>query len=265
MSRGNGGGRPILVDPELVAAAVRDASRIDPDMVAILDLLRRVELRTNAYHRELVGTRPVDDPHVAAFLQRWAAEEMEHGHALSSVVAARGYPSTEVQLGIDAQACQAQHRRTMRQNRVISQLMPSSFLATHMTVGLMNEWTAHFIYRCLADMTGSVPLRQLLEALSRQESHHAGQYRRRAVEALEQNQTARVAVRMYLRNSWSPVGEDVLGVEAQGQIYNYLGQHPKWTHFLDVCDERIGKLPGLNGFTPWADVQTALEVDQYDR
>jgi len=258
MKRIYGDGRPKLVDPDVVVRAAEHADQIEPELVPALDMLRRVELRTNAYHRELVGTRPVDDPHLADFLQRWAAEEMEHGRALSAVVAARGYAPAEEQLVVDAQACQSQHRRTIRQNRIVSELMPTPFLAIHMTVGLMNEWTAHFIYQCLADMTASEPLSDLLVALSRQESQHAGEYRQRAVGALERSRAARAAVRTYLRSTWSPVGEDVLGVEAHHQIYELVAQHPKWQHYLEVCDQRIARLPGLKGATPYADAQVGF-------
>lgn len=258
MSEIYGEGRPRLIEPELVIRAAQHAHEIEDDILPILDMLRRVELRTNAYHRELVGTRPVDDPHLAAFLQCWAAEEMEHGRALSAVVAARGYASAEEQLVLDAEVCQSQHRRTIRQNRMVSELLPTPFLAIHMTVGLMNEWTAHFIYKCLADMTGSAPLRDLLMALSRQESSHAGQYRQRAVGALEQSRAARTAVRAYLRSTWSPVGEDVLGVEAHGQVYALVAQHSDWQRYLELCDQRIARLPGLSRVTPYADAQVAF-------
>lgn len=258
MSQIYGAGRPKLIDAALVVQAAEHAEEIEPDLVPILDMLRRVELRTNAYHRELVGTRPVDDPHLAAFLQRWAAEEMEHGRALSSVVEARGYASAEQQLTADAQISQSQHRRTIRVNRVVSEIVPTPFLAIHMTVGLMNEWTAHFIYRCLADMTDSESLRNLLMALSRQESHHAGEYRKRAVGALDRSRAARAGVRAYLRSTWSPVGEDVLGVDGHSQIYGLLAEHPKWQHYLELCDERIARLPGLDRTTPYADAQGAF-------
>lgn len=242
--------RPRLIDEQLIVRAVAEAHLIEDDIVEVLDVLRRVELRTNAYHRELSMTRPMDNPDLVGFLGRWAAEETEHGRALSLVAAARGYPTHIEQTRSDSSSVFRHHRSTMRRNYVVAELLPTSFLAIHMTVGAINEWMVHFVYRCIAELTVSPALADLLQALAVQESHHAGQYRIRADRALASSRTARFLVRHYLDTRWEIVGDDVAHYDGHLKVFHLLSPHPKWDERLDLIDSRVACLPGLDGVRP---------------
>src|SRR5690554_3349933 len=72
-----------------------DAMARDPlpaDAVRTLTYMQAVESHTVVYLRELLSTRAVADPAIAAFLATWFYEETAHGRVLARVLAAAGHP-----------------------------------------------------------------------------------------------------------------------------------------------------------------------------
>jgi len=63
-----------------------------PEAVRTLAYMQDVESHTIVYLRQLLATRAIDDPEIAAFPACWIYEESAHGRALARFLAAAGHP-----------------------------------------------------------------------------------------------------------------------------------------------------------------------------
>ena len=122
------------------------------------------------------------------------------------------------------------------------------FIATHMSWGALNEFTAAASYMALARRTQNPAVRELCRRIAEQERKHFAFYYEQAKKRLEQSKLARFMARLALNHLWSPVGGGVSGADALPMTAAYLfGDEQGWSD-IERAEARMRQLPGLEGF-----------------
>lgn len=234
--------RSSVFDP---AAVDWNAVPLQPLPAAALRALRYmqdVESHTVVYLRELLATRVVDDPEIAAFFATWFYEETAHGRVLAHFLAAAGHPAV-------------QRPRTARRlgERVEALGMTCiaaawrEFPAVHMTWGAINELTTLTAYRRLAQLAGHPVLAELLAQIMRDESRHFRFYFDQAERRLAASTTARRVTRLLVDRFWDPVGAGVQPNAETRFLAAYLFADADGRAAARTIDRTIRRLPGLEG------------------
>lgn len=222
---------------------------LSPDVLRCIRAMHDVEHHTSCYLRNLLNTPAHADPEVSEFMVLWAYEEHWHGEALAAVLAAHGEPAGRDRV--------ARLRARMRGRLAVSPLVwmaltavTPRFLALHMTIGLVNEWTTQAAYGRLAAVADHPTLTELLRRIMRQEGRHIDMYRSRAVAELEASATARRITRVVVGHLFHPVGATVMAPDEIDHLARTLFGGPEGAAVAARLDRRIGSLPGLGGMTP---------------
>ncbi len=205
-----------------------------------------VEFHTSCYLRDLLNTSAHADPEVSTFLTMWNYEEHWHGEALASVLAAHGEQGGEMRIT----AMRDRLRRRMRTSPLMWMGISAAtrhFLAIHMTVGAINEWTTQAGYARLAARAGHPVLSELLRRIMRQEGLHIDFYRSRASALLDRSPKAQRATRLVLRYVWRPVGAGVMPTSEVRHVVGHLFADAEGRAVAARIDRRIDRLPGLAG------------------
>ena len=130
---------------------------------------------------------------------------------------------------------------------LIANVVGNDFVAVHMTWGAINEWSAYAGYARLAALEQHPALAELLTRIMRQESRHAAFYASQARDRLATSARARRMTRFALNRFWEPVGAGVaLRSETRHMMHHLLGD-AAGQRMLDQVDERLHRLPGLQG------------------
>jgi hypothetical protein len=216
---------------------------LSEEAVRTLAYMQDVESHTIVYLRQLLATRAIDDPEVAAFLACWIYEETAHGRALDRFLAAAGHPlpardRPRSRLGV----------RTALEHAVtglLSRAWPD-FVAVHMAWGAINELTTLTGYRRLAARAGHPVLSELLARIVRDESRHFFFYFKQAERRLVRPGAARVA-RLLVDRFWAPVGSGVRPAAETAFLARYLLSGPEGRAAARRVDDTIRRLPGFDG------------------
>jgi len=214
---------------------------LPPEAVRTLRYMQDIESHTIIYLRELLGTRAIDDPDVAAFLACWFYEETHHGLALARFLEAAGH---------DVVARTRSYRPFLQRFEeraigVTARLWPD-FIAVHMTWGAINELTTLVGYQRLAATAGHPVLTSLLERIVRDESRHFAFYYGQAQRRLARPGASRVA-RFLVDRFWAPVGTGVQPPEETRALARYLLSGADGLAAARRIDTTIRKLPGFAG------------------
>lgn len=230
---------------DLDLAAFADAPLPEDDLRCIR-YMHDVEMHTSCYLRDLLNTRAHADPEISTFLTLWAYEELWHGEALAGVLAAHGEPAGTARVEV--------MRRRLRRRMAGSPLLwmtisaaTRHFLAIHMTVGVVNEWTTQAGYARLAARSGHPLLAELLRRIMRQEGRHIDFYLARAIDGLDGNLSAQRRTRLVMRRVWQPVGAGVMPADETGHLVSHLFGGHDGAAMAARIDRRIDRLPGLAG------------------
>src|SRR6059036_2870695 len=167
--------------------------------------MQDIESHTIVYLRALLATRAIDDPEVSLFLACWLYEETFHGIALARFLEAAGHPVGQ------REQPRGQEPWTKRLESTVTSMLSKAwpdFCAVHMTWGAINELTTLTGYRRLATVAGHPVLKDLLDAIIRDESRHFFFYYRQAEIRLRKPTVSRVT-RLIVDRFWAPVGSGV--------------------------------------------------------
>ncbi|HEU5082595.1 MAG TPA: hypothetical protein VFU14_04590 [Acidimicrobiales bacterium] len=226
-------------------AAFRDQP-LAPEHLRCLRYMHDVENHTSCYLRNLLNTRAHHDPEITTFLTLWNHEEFWHGEALGRVLAAHEEPGGAPRV--------ASMRRRLGWRITASPVLwmafsaaTRHFLAVHMTVGVINEWTTQAGYVRLAGEAQHPVLDEVLRRIMRQEGTHIAFYRSQAVERLEASAAAQRTTRRVVRALWSPVGASVMPEEETRHLVRTLFTGEDGSAVAERIDRRIDALPGLGG------------------
>lgn len=216
---------------------------LPPEAVRALAYMQDVESHTIVYLRQLLATRAIDDPEIAAFLACWIYEETAHGRALDRFLSAAGHPLPPRAEPRSAGGVVATLERVS--TAALSRVWPD-FVAVHMTWGAINELTTLTGYRRLAARAGHPLLAELLARIVRDESRHFFFYYQQAERWLRRSGAARVA-RFVVDRFWAPVGSGVQPAEETRFLARYLLSGPEGRAAARRVDETIRRLPGFEG------------------
>lgn len=234
--------RSSVFDPSVVDWTAVPGQPLPAAGLRALRYMQDVESHTVVYLRELLATRAVNDPEIAAFLATWFYEETAHGRVLARFLAAAGHPvvprpRTERRLGERIEAlgitCIAAAWR--------------EFPVVHMTWGAINELTTLTGYRRLAQLAGHPLLADLLAQIMRDEARHFNFYFEQAARRLEVSATARRLTRFLVDHFWDPVGAGVQPDAETRWLAAYLFAGPEGQAAARTIDRTIARLPGFAG------------------
>lgn len=234
-----------------------DQFRTNPLPESSLRVLRYmcdVEYHTVCYLRDLLITPSHQDPEVSAFMTMWNREEFWHGEALAEVLGRHGIvvdydelKAKRIKLGW------AEALKPLKQS-LLSNLIGHDFVATHMTWGAANEYSAVASYKRMAALENHPVLSELLVRIARQESRHVAFYTTQARKRLKASTKAQRITRLALRHAWRPVGSGVMSDDEVSHVMGHLFSGPEGRVEMRKLDANIARLPGMQGLTLFEDV-----------
>ncbi len=241
----------------------RHAGKLDLDGVDFADFAERplpgpvlrclqymhdVEFHTACYLRNLLNTRAHHDPEITGFMTIWNYEELWHGEALAAVLDAHDLPAGSTRVANTRRRLGWKLTTSPIGWMAISAAVPR-FLAVHMTIGAVNEWTAQAAYSRLSAVADHPTLTTLLKRIMRQEGRHIDVYASRARSELDASAVARKVTRAVMRTTWQPVGAGAMPKDEVAHLARTLFAGSDGRAALDRIDQRLSRLPGMEGLT----------------
>lgn len=235
-----------------------DADPLDADVLRALRYMCDVEYHTSCYLRDLLVSPSRREPEAAGFMTMWNCEEFWHGEALAKVLGRHG-------IVVDYDEIKAKRVKLGWQDAIspltqswATSLVGDDFVAVHMAWGATNELSAVGAYRRLADMTDHPTLSVLLRRIAQQETRHVAFYTTGARARMEQSERTRTLVRFALTKGWRPVGSNIMGDDEVRAVMGLLFEGRR--REIEQLDQRVGRFPGMEGATIFADAFRRLGV-----
>ena len=228
----------------------REAARhaLDPAFVPVLKYMRDVESYTEIYHRELLRTPTGKDPAIARFMERWVAEEDDHGELLNRFLAEAGAETCDDWRAEARAAVPARYTLGTYASTFITNLFGRRFAGAHMVWGAVNELTTLQGYRRLWQAARHPLLEKLLRAVAREESAHANFYLAVARVKLLRSRVSRRLARGAVERFWTPVGEGAKPRRDTDYVIRTLFGGREGLEFFDArVSRRVRSLPGFEG------------------
>lgn len=229
---------------------------LTPNERNVLTYFADIEGQTVFYLTEVLKLHAARDPDTLAFATIWNYEEFYHSHALARLLAECGYPLAPAR-SIDIRAnVRLRAKLEDTAQRVIARLFPRAFVALWMAWGASQEALTLRGYEQLAGITKNPVLRKICERIAKQERRHFAWYYQAAQQRLDGSRFAQRFVRFVFEKFWTPVG---VGVKSDAEALNLmtsLFSRQTLTAAASEIDRRMGKLPGMTGFSVvrrWAD------------
>ena len=212
-----------------------------------LHYMMDIENHVPLYLSHLLVTRACMDPILTAFLACWNYEELWHGENLGKFLNMYG-------IKFDTQDRIAHVRANLgfQNSMSILSTMAGSWLfkdfsAVYLTIGAINELSTLTGYGALIRKSGHPVLKDLLGRIIKDERRHFAFYYNSAKEWLTDNPAAQRLDRFLLEHVWVPVGKGVKTQEEVDALAIYLFGDDQGFEDVLAIDEKIGKLPGLDG------------------
>jgi len=212
-----------------------------------LHYMMDIENHVPLYLSHLLVTRACMDPILTAFLACWNYEELWHGENLGKLLNLYG-------IEFDTQDRIARVRANLGVQNTLSILstmagswLSKDFSAVYLSIGAINELTTLTGYGALIRRSKHPVLADLLSRIIKDERRHFAFYYNSAKEWLSDNEAAQRFDRFMLNRVWVPVGKGVKKQEEVDALALYLFDDEQGEEELLAIDEKIGKLPGLDG------------------
>ncbi|HEY2763643.1 MAG TPA: hypothetical protein VGJ13_06470 [Pseudonocardiaceae bacterium] len=212
-----------------------------------LQYMSDVESHTICYLRDLLVTPSHQDPKITTFLTMWAYEEYWHGEVLDKVLAAHGKKVGAERIRGIRRAQGPGDRFAPVLHALAANLVGEDFIAVHMTFGAINEWSTHAGYGRLLAKENHPELTKVVGRIQWQETRHVAFYTSQARERLARSRVARVLTRWVLKTMWTPVGSSIMPRSETAFLLRYLMGGVDGAKIIRQLDEKIDRLPGLNG------------------
>src|SRR5215831_16008328 len=120
---------------------------LDERFLPVLVYMRDVERFTEVYFEELRRTPTGKDPTIRRFMERWNAEEAQHGELLNRFLGEAGMPSDPQWYEKVKAEIPFRYKFENRLYGAVTKLFGKNFSATHMVWGAINELTTLQGYR----------------------------------------------------------------------------------------------------------------------
>ncbi len=225
-----------------------------------LHYMMDIENHVPLYLSHLLVTRACMDPVLTAFLSCWSYEELWHGENLGRMLNFYG-------IDFDNQERIAQIRANLGFANTMSLFttmagswLLKDFSAIYLSIGAINELSTATAYQALTRKSAHPVLHDLLARITKDERRHFAFYFNSAKEWLAGNRAAQRMDRFVLDRLWVPVGKGVKNQEEVDALALYLFDDDEGERSLLAIDDKIGRLPGLEGITLMsASLQAARE------
>ena len=226
--------------------AVREDPLSSGDLFC-LHYMMDIENHVSLYLSHLLVTRACMDPVLTAFLACWNYEELWHGENLGRLLNEYG-----IEFDSDDRIARIRGGLGFQNSVSIMTTMTGSWLlkdfsAIYLTIGAINELSTLTAYGALIRKSQHPVLRDLLGRIIKDERRHFAFYFNSAKEWLLGNRFAQRIDRLVLDRAWVPVGQGVKTQEEVDALALYLFDDEVGVADLAKIDEKIGKLPGLEG------------------
>ncbi|GAB3530210.1 hypothetical protein [Phytohabitans suffuscus] len=223
---------------------------LSTEAIRCLHYMSDVETHTVCYLRDLLVTPSHQNPRITAFLTMWNFEEYWHGDVIDRILAVHaevnGLPRhRSVRL---AQGFRGNVVAPISQC-LTAAVLGEDFIATHMTWGAVNEWSAHAAYGRLIELEQHATLTTILQRIQQQESRHLAFYMSEARERLEKSRKAQRITRFALRRFWAPVGSTITPKSETRFVLNHLLGGEGGNKMVQMLDSKVDKLPGQQGLS----------------
>ncbi|WP_154792011.1 ferritin-like domain-containing protein [Occultella kanbiaonis] len=233
---------------------------LPPESVRTLRYMCDVEYHTVCYLRDMLVTRSHGEGEVNAFMTMWNREEFWHGEALAHVLSLHGVTVNYDQLKDRRKKLGWRDRLAPVKQSLLSNIVGKDFVAVHMLWGAANEWSAAAAYKRLGVLEGHPSLAELLRRIAAQESKHVAFYATQAKTRLAGNPKAQKLARFALKNAWAPVGSGIMSDDEVTHVMGHLFGGTEGRKEINAIDRHIGRLPGMEGLTIFADALDARGV-----
>ena len=220
---------------------------LSPDALRCIRYMSDVETHTVCYLRDLLVTPSHADPEVTVFMTMWNFEEHFHGVALDAVLDAHGIPTGPDHTRALRKGLGIKDRVEPIKQSIVANLIGTDFIATHMTWGTINEWSAHAAYTRMAQKEDHPVLTELLSRIAKQETRHIAFYNSQARLRLAASRKARAITKYSLTNVWTIVGGTIMPKPEIHHMLNYLFGGGEGIEMVRKVDAKVDTLPGMAG------------------
>ncbi|HEV2954232.1 MAG TPA: acyl-ACP desaturase [Candidatus Dormibacteraeota bacterium] len=212
-----------------------------------LHYMMDIENHVPLYMSHLMVTRACMDPVLTSFLACWNYEELWHGENLTKFLNLYG-----IEFDGDQRIGNVRAKLGVSNTLSIFTTMAASwvlkdFTAVYLTIGAINELSTATAYQALARKSGHPVLQDLLGRITKDERRHFAFYFNSSKSWLSDNKGAQRLDRFLLDRVWVPVGQGVKTQEELDALALYLFDDAEGEASLLAVDEKIGRLPGLEG------------------
>jgi len=212
-----------------------------------LHYMMDIENHVSLYLSHLLVTRACMDPILTAFLACWNYEELWHGENLGRLLNEYGIEfDTQDRIAAIRAGLGMQNTVSLFSTMVGSWVF-KDFSAIYLTIGAINELSTATGYGALSRKSKHPVLQDLLARITKDERRHFAFYYNSAKEWLDGNARAQRVDRFMLDRVWVPVGKGVKTQEEVDALALYLFDDPEGEADLARIDDKIGRLPGLEG------------------
>lgn len=193
-----------------------DVSRYElpPNLISVIVYMRDVERLTELYMAELMRTPSGRDKHIRRFMERWGAEELDHGHLLQRFLAEAGVPVDSRYFERLIANIPLSYKAKIAARTGVSNILGTQFLPIHMAWAAMHEFLTLAGYRRLEKLAGHPVLTQILRMIIREEAEHALFYRDMAEVKLRDHRGMQKATVRLMERTYQSVGANIKGIEA---------------------------------------------------
>lgn len=225
---------------------------LDEKFIPVLLYMRDVEVLTEMYHRELQRTPTGRDPVISKFMERWGVEEVTHGQVIDRFLNEAGYQTPEDwQKQTHGNVPRSYHANTYVLTS-LTNLLGSTFTATHMAFGAIHEMSTGQAYRKMKELANHPVLSKILDGIIREEAAHTHFYRSVARIELKKSRAAQKIARKVVDTFWRPVGQGSLAKErTEYSIATLFGDEAgEGVDTLDrTVTQRARQFPGFAEFS----------------
>lgn len=233
--------------------------QLDERLVPVLIYMRDIEILTDMYHQELLGTPTGKDPVISKFMERWGLEEITHGELINRFLNEAGIETpTRWKEDVTNSVSNFYHFYT-RIFTALTNCVGKSFTATHMTYGTINEMCAAQAYRRLIELADHPVLTHILKGIIREESVHTQFYQSVARLELEKSDYSQQIARFIIKTFWRPVGSGARSQDLNNYTIATLFGDETGIEWIDrLVTQKMQTLPGLDGITQVTDKIAAI-------
>ena len=206
-----------------------------------------VENHVPLYLSHLLVTRACMNPVITTFLSLWAYEELWHGENLSRFLVEYGIPLENDTRIRNLRSDMGVSNSISLLSTMLASWALDDFAALYLSIGACNELSTATAYGALARNCQHPVLQDLLARIQKDERRHFAFYYNSAKEWMTDSPRAQKVGRIGMNLFWQVVGQGLKTQEEVDAISLYLFNDEAGLADVEMIDEKMGRLPGLEG------------------